>query len=204
VSAAEVIHELQSCGVELSLVGGKLKIRGEESVVASILPVVRANRDAIMSQLAGASAPSDPWAWLPNDCPDGVDWNAWDCARILCDVCRRESFSLCRRDSGFILIPTKPMAPESAEVLSECVDYLLDESIPYLAGYADHFPVLTLAAASECLYMLVEHHGHEGFKVRGWYGLEFPESWPVAARVAVQSIYIERLILDVGHEGPLH
>lgn len=201
MSAAEVIHELQSYGVELYLVGGKLKVRGEESVLASILPVVKANRDAIVSQLAGASAPSDPWAWLPDDCPDGVDWNAWDCARILRDVCRREDFSLCRRDSGFILTPMKPMTPKSADVLSECVDYLLDESIPYLAGYADHFPVLTLAAASECLSMLVEHHGWDGFKVRGWYGLEFPESWPVAARVAAQSIYIERLILEDGAVG---
>lgn len=149
-------------------------------------------------------AAPDPWAWLPEDCPDDADWNAWDCARILRDVCRREDFSLCRRDSGFILVLLKPMTPEASEVLCECVDYLLDEALPYLVGHADHFPPLTLAAANKCLSMLMNHHGQEGFNVRGWYGLEFPDSWPAAARVAVQSIYIERLILEDGHEGPIH
>lgn len=202
MSAAKVIHELQSRGVELYLSGDKLKVRGEESVIASILPVVRANRDEIVSQLA--SALPGPWSWLPEDCPYGVDWNAWDCARTLRDACKQESFSLCRRDGGFILIPTKSITPESASILKECIDYLLDAATPYLAGYAEHFPILTPKMAGKCLAMLAEHHGRQGFKVRGWYGLEYPEPWPAAVKVAVQSIYIERLFLDGSQGGPLH
>lgn len=57
MSAAEVIREMQSQGVVLYLVGGKIKVRGDERIVSSYRSFITKHRGAVLDYLAGGLPP---------------------------------------------------------------------------------------------------------------------------------------------------
>lgn len=197
MSAAEVLREMESQGVVLYLVGDKIKARGDESIITKYTPFIKENRPSVIKCLAGGRplAPSE-WSWLPERCPGGECWNAWDCARILRNLC--DSFSLHRLEGRFILVPMRPLTPRSARNFGECIDYLLVEAVDYLGKYADHFPVLTASRARICLSRLDRYLRGERAKAIDLRGMKLPDYFPWAVKITIQTIYITWV---VGEEG---
>lgn len=189
MSAAEVLREMESQGVVLCLVGDRIKARGDARIIAKYSPFIKGNRPSVIKCLARGRPPAlSQWSWLPERCPGGECWNAWDCARILRDLC--DSFSLHRLEGRFILVPMRPLTPRSARNFGECIDYLLVEAADYLGKHAGHFPVLTASRARTCLSMLDRYHRGERAKAIDMRGMSLPDYFPWAVKVTIQTIYI--------------
>lgn len=180
--AVPSLHSSGNLALDLSCVSQSMRV--------DILTIAKKHKTEIMIELLkGASAPS-PWTWLPERCPAGECWDAWDCSRMLRDVCLREDFSLYRWDGRFILVPWTPLTPDSASMMDGCIEYLLVEAFEYLERHAEHFPVLTSAEARKCLSRQDCYRRRKDGVLLCLYGLSFPNAWPVAARIALQTIYV--------------
>lgn len=69
MSAAEVIREMQSQGMVLYLLGGKIKVRGDERIVSKYRPFITRNRGAVIEYLAGGASPSLSVVMAPGTLP---------------------------------------------------------------------------------------------------------------------------------------
>lgn len=87
-------------------------------------------------------------------------------------------------------MPWIPLTPESASEMAGCIEYLLVEASGYLGRHAEHFPVLTSAEAETCLSRQSCRRTKEDGLVLYLHGLRFPDEWPVAVRVVMQTIYV--------------
>lgn len=90
----------------------------------------------------------------------------------------------------FILVPWRPLTPKSAGKMGECIEHLLVEASSYLERHAEHFSVLTSAEAKACLSRQDCYRTREDGLVLYLHGLRFPDEWPVAVRIAMQTIYV--------------
>lgn len=83
----DIINEAASRGVTLSIRDSKIQYSGEAQAVASILPLLRQHKTAIINKLtggpSGSPAPSIPWA-----CPLGHrEFWVSDCGLKVCAKC---------------------------------------------------------------------------------------------------------------------
>ena len=81
MSAAALIREAQASGIELRLVGGKVKAIGPREAVARLLVPLREHRAALADALQ--SEPVEPFPGVPTDTsPEPGDWHALDAAYL--------------------------------------------------------------------------------------------------------------------------
>ena len=85
--AGDLIRQAQASGIELRLVGGKVKAIGPREAVARLIEPLRQHREAVTHALQFELQEVLP-ATLP---PDSVDWRALDAAYMAhhfnCPIC---------------------------------------------------------------------------------------------------------------------
>ena len=81
MSAAALIRQAHAYGIELRLVGGKVKAIGPREAVARLLVPLREHREALAEVLQ--SEPLEPLPSAPADAtPETMDWHALDAAYL--------------------------------------------------------------------------------------------------------------------------
>jgi hypothetical protein len=93
MTVADLIHEAESCGIELWAEGSALRYRGDPEAVQILLPRIRQHKPAILAALAGKS-PAAPEMEPATDLDSAPPLpSPWDCIRDLIHQGYRAEFS---------------------------------------------------------------------------------------------------------------
>lgn len=194
-SILEILRDAEDQGVQIRLAHpDKLRLVGPAESVERIKPTILENKAAILEHLQ-----SDPWAWhiTPTDPTDkdGIDW--WAAVEYLREVLAYEGWPLGRIGKTLVVLAEPWFTPPKMERLHVAV-VGLKACWPVLVHRVEHWPVVTPGEACALLGRIECCHHQEGFKVKGWHGLDYPHAWPASWVAQLFSIYCQSLQTDGG------
>lgn len=194
-SILEILRDAEDQGVQIRLAHpDKLRLVGPAESVERIKPTILENKAAILEHLQ-----SDPWAWhvTPTDRgdKDGIEW--WAIIEHLKESLAYEGWSLGRIGKTLCVLAEPWFTPAKLQRLHVAVDGLR-ACWPVLVHRVEHWPVVPPDEAHGLLQRIERCHHQDGFKVLGWYGLQYPREWPIEAVANFSPIYVQSLQTDGG------
>ena len=191
----KIISEAQKRSVQICLASPtKLRLVGPADAVERIKPSILEHKAAILEHLQ-----SDPWSWhaAPNDPDDkdAIEW--WMTIEHLREILTYEGWALDRIGKALIVKAEPCFTPAKLQRLHVAVDGLR-ACWPVLVHRVEFFPLLTVSEAQGLLERIERCHRQDGFRVKGWHGLEYPLTWPLSWVAQLFSIYCQSLQTDGG------
>lgn len=196
-SILEILRDAEDQGVQIRLAHpDKLRLVGPAESVERIKPTILENKAAILEFLQ-----SDPWAWhvTPTDPADmdAIEW--WAAVEHLKEILAYERWTLCRIGKTLVVSAEPWFTPAKLQRLHIAVNGLR-ACWPVLVHRVEFFPLLTVGEAQGLLARIERCHRQDGFRVKGWHGLEYPLTWPLSWVAQLFSIYCQSLQTDGGFQ----
>jgi hypothetical protein len=109
-------------------------------------------------------------AWALFLCMDKYDLKIWLCGQ------------------AYLLTARPPIKQKALAAMAKGLD-ICRYAVPVFSYNPGKIRSMTSDIASEYLALLEFSHKEEGFKIKGWHGLDFPESWPESVKDSLMSVY---------------
>lgn len=182
-----ILRRILDHGVTIFRDGDNLRLRGNPSLPEEVVALAKRHKEALLEEIA------KPFWWnvQPDPADRGaIDW--WDTLCFLEQKLTAHGFELVWWHRAFLPIGSPLIRGKRLPDLCATLE-AARACAPVLVAKKEYFPELTPVRARAVLRELETHHSREGFRVRGWNGINVPLRWPTIMWPWVQTIYVASL-----------
>lgn len=182
-----ILRRILGHGVTIFRDGEMIRLRGNPDLPEEAIDLARRHKAALLEEL------QNPFWWNVQPDPadhEAIDW--WDTLSFLERQLAEHGFELMWWHRAFLPVGSPSLRGKRLAGL-EVVLETVRACTPILAAKAEHFPELTANRARAILRELEAHHMREGFRLKGWHGINVPLHWPTITWPWIQTLYVASL-----------
>ena len=135
----------------------------------------------------GAGFPASLWGLGSQRISVG-EYEAFEAAWTLFLCMNKYGLRIWRCGQAYLLTARPPINKKAMAAMAKGLD-ICRYAAPVFLYNSGKIRDMTSDIASEYLGLLEFHHQEEGFKTRGWHGLDFPDCWPENVKDSLLSVY---------------
>lgn len=135
----------------------------------------------------GAGFPASLWN-IGSQRLSASDYGGFEAAWALFLCMNKYGLKIWRCGQAYLLTARPPINPKTLAAMAIGLN-ICRYAAPVFSSNPAKILAMPSDIASEYLSLLEFYHGEEGFKLKGWHGLDFPECWPESVKDSLVSVY---------------